>query len=515
MTVGSAATFASIQNTVLQPTAQDVPSKIDIIGSHEAGKTPGNIEVPVLSLSSQNTGSVWGFGSMLHRLHIQAERGSDSQVPVYITAQAEVAGAAAAGEIDYTGTTGVLAGTLYLYIGFDLIRVAVIDAMTIEELADATVAAINADTSLNFTAAKVAVTFEVTLTSKTVGTYGNAATGAQVSVNREANQETPTGVAVAFTQPVGGSGLPDISDALNGMGTGDNKNELGFTALVHGYGQDSTTLAAIRDYVGPGDQLTGTYAKQVARPFVSATGEVAAGSAGLSAAIIFGDARKTDRANILPAVPGSYSHPSEIGAQYLGITERLAISAAARGYGGHSFSRIDPGDDADRWTNTDANRILAVNAGIATTIVDGGVVKINDAITLYHPDTVPENSNIYREHVNIRKIRNILANIKTTWSAQTLLKSIIVSDINQMTSAKAKQFAIDLATATSINIALVNLFVGEGWLYEGDYAKANLTVALRSATDGFDSIIPAILSGVNKISDTQVQADISTAVLSA
>jgi phage tail sheath gpL-like len=513
MTIGTAAIYSSIQNTVLQPSAEDVPSLINIIGSHEAGKTPGNIEVPVVSTSAQNTGSVWGFGSMLHRLHIQVERGSDGQVPAYITAQAEVAGAAAAGEIDFTGSTGVLAGTLYLYVGFDLVRVSITDGMSIENIADAVVAAVNADTSLNFTAVKVAVTFEVTMTSKTIGTYGNAATGAQLAVNLESGQSTPTGVSVAFTQPTGGSGLPDIQDALDGMGTGDNKNELGFTALVHGYGQDSTTLEAIRDYVGPGDQLTGTYAKQIARPFVSATGEVAAGSSGLTNAIAFGNARKTDRANIIMSVPGSNSHPSEIGAQYFGITERLAISAAARGYTGHAFSRIHPGADADRWTNTEASKILAVNAGIGTTIVDGGVVKISDAVTLYHPGTVPENSNIYREHVNIRKIRNILANEKTTMGALTLQKSIIVEDINKISSALDRQYAIDIDTVKSTQIALINEFVKKGWLYEGNFAKANLVVTLRSATDGFDSVIKAILSGVNKISDNQVQADISTAVL--
>lgn len=511
MTIGSAAIFSSVQNTVLKPTAEDVPSLINIIGTFEAGKTPGNIETPVLSLSAQNTGSVWGFGSMLHRLHLQVERGSNGQVPVYITAQAEVAGAAAVGEVDFTGTTVTEAGTYYFYIGFDLVRVAAVVGDTATTLGDSFEAAVNAITSLNFTASNAAGV--VTLTSKTVGTYGNAATGAQFAENLESNQTTPTGVTTAITQPVSGSGLPDIQDALDGMGTGDNKNSLGFTALVHGYGQDSTTLAAIRDYVGPGDQLTGTYAKQVARNLASATGEVAAGSAGLAAAIIFGNARKTNRGVLIIAAPGSYSHPSEIGAQYHGITERLAISAAARGYGGHSFSRIHPGADADRWTNEDANRILAVNAGIGTTVYDGGVLKINDAITLYHPDTVPENSNIYREHVNIRKIRNILHNEKVTMGALTLQKSIIVQDINKVSSTTDRQFAIDVDVVKSTQIALINAFVGKGWLFEGDFAKQNLVVTLRTATDGFDSVIYAILSGVNKISDNQVQADISTAVL--
>jgi phage tail sheath gpL-like len=513
MAIDAAGNLASVKNTVLRPTAEDVPSLINIIGTFEAGKTPGNIETPVLSLSSQNSGSVWGFGSMIHRLHIQAERGSAGQVPVYVTAQAEVAGAAAAGEIDFTGSTGVLAGTLSLYIGFDLVRVAVTDAMTIEELADATVAAINADETLNFTAVKVAVTFEVTLTSKTIGTYGNAATGAQLSVNLESGQSTPTGVTVAFTQPISGSGLPDIQDALDGMGTGDGKNALGFTALVHGYGQDSTTLAAIRDYVGVGDQLVGCFAKEVARNFYSATGEVAAGSAGLAAIIVFGDARTTDRANSIISVPGSYSHPSEIGAQYIGLMERDANLISAKSYGGLQFSRIHGGADADRWTNDRANRKLAVNAGISTTLVDGGVIQLMDTISLYHPNSIPENSNIYREISNLRKIRNILNSLKVTYNGPPFPGSVIVQDANKISSAQTRSVVIDSNVNLGILFALIDAWVGKAWLYEGDFAKANTTTAVRTATDGFDSVIKAILSGVGKIFDNQVQADISTAVL--
>jgi phage tail sheath gpL-like len=510
MSIKSAANLASIQNTVLQPTAEDVASLIAIIGSYEAGKTITD-EVPALSLSPEQTGSVYGFGSMLHRLHIQINRGSSGQVPVYIIPQAETGGAvAAAGEIDFTGSAGVLAGTLYLYIGFDLVRVSITDAMTIEQIADAVVAAVNADSSLNYTAAKTPVTFEVTFTSKTLGVFGNFGL---LNFNREAGQETPTGITAVFTQPIGGTGLPDIQDALDGMGTDDNKNELGFTAIAHGYGQDSTTLAAIRDYVGPGDELTGLYAKIVARPLYAATGDNSA-TAGLAALLAFGNARTTDRANVIFPVAGSKSHPSEIGAQLVGIVERIALTAAARSYGGQSFSRIDPGDQADRWTNVEANRDLAINAGISVSIVDGGVVKISDTITLYHPNSIPETSNIYRELVNIRKIRNILTNYKTTFGALTLAKNIIVEDVSKVSSITDRQFAIDIDLVRSTHFSLIDAFVGKAWLYESTFAKANLSVAIRSATDGFDSIIKSILSGVNKITDNQVQADISTAVLS-
>ncbi|NIA28336.1 MAG: hypothetical protein GWP06_00310 [Actinobacteria bacterium] len=510
MSIESAKNLASIQNTVLKPQAEDVASLINIIGSYEAGKTIVD-EVPKLSLSAQSTGSVYGFGSMLHRLHIAVELGSDGQVSTYITPQAEAGGAAAAvGEVDFTGSVGILAGTLAMYYGADRIPVTVTDAMTVEALTDACVLAISANVNLNISGAKHAATFELDVTSKTLGTFGNAIGGAQISFNRNPDDVTPTGITIATTQPVGGTGLPTIADALNGMGTGDNKNELKFTAIVHGYGQDTTTLNSIRTYVGPGDELTGLYAKIVARPLYSATGDNLSTA---TAAIAIGAARTTDRANVIFPVAGSKNHPSEIGAQFIGIVERTAKSAAARSYGGQAFTAMDPGDEADRWTNDETTRDLAVNAGISTSIVDGGVVKINDAITMYHPNTIPETSNIYREVVNIRKIRNMLANEKSTFGSLTLSKNIIVEDVAEVSSVKDKQFAIDLKIVRSTHIALIKAFVKKAWLYESAFAIANLEVALRSNTDGFDSIIKAILSGVNKISDNQIQADISTAVL--
>ena len=510
MTIQPAGNRASIRNAVLRPIAEAVPSLINIIGTYEPLKVVVN-EVPALSTSSENSAAVYGFGSMIHRLHLAVELGTDRQVPVYITPQAETAGAKAAGEIDFTGSASVLAGTLFLYIGFDLIRISVTSGMTIENLADATVAAVNADENLNYVAAKTPVTFEVTITSKTTGVFGNDGV---IALNLEDDQSTPSGVAAAITQPTGGTGLPDIQDALNGMGTGDNRNSLGFTAVAHGYGDDSTTLEAIRDYVGQGDQLVGTYSKNVARPFYSAVSDTTAGSVGLNALITFGDARTTDRATSVFPVPDSNTHPAEIASQYIGIIEREANLVSARSYTGSTFSRVHPGVDAQRWTNDETNRTTSINAGISNSFVVGNVVTIRDTVTLYHPNSIPESSNIYREISNIRKIRNILNSLKVTFDGPPFPGSFIVQDASRISSPQNRALAIDSNIVRSVIFSLIDSWAAEGWLYEVDFAKANVNIALRSANDGFDSVILAILSGVGKNFDNQVQADISTAILS-
>jgi len=506
----AAGVLQEIRNVVLKPRAENIPRIIYAVGTYEAGKTIVD-NVPVRSLNSVSTGALYGFGSMLHRLHLQAERGSGGSIEYWNIPQPEAGGSAAAvGEIDFTGSTGVQAGTLYLYCGFDLIRVSIVKDMTIEQIADAVVAAINGNRDLNITAAKVLVTFEVTITSKTLGDWGNYN---KLSLNREPGQETPDGIIVAFTQPTGGVGLPDIQDALDAKGVGDAANEGGATVLIHGYGQDSTTLDAIADYVGQGDQFIGLYKKEVARPFYSVIGDVVGGDIGLNDLTDLGDLRANDRATEIFPVPGSKSHPSEIAAQIAGHQERIARVRPAEGYTNIPLTRIDPGDLADRWTSNRDNRTLAVQHGISSSLVKKQTVYIKDTITTYHPDSIPDTSNIYSEIVNICKIQNMLASLRTTFETDTFNGAIIVQDANRVASIVARQKVIDIDIVRAILYALIDAWQDEAWLFETDFAKANLDVALRAGTDGFNSIITAILSGLNKINDNEIQADVSTAVL--
>ena len=506
MTLEAAGVSQSIQNIVLKAQAENIPRKIVIAGTYENGKTIVD-EVPELSLNSSVTGSIYGFGSMLHRLHLEAEMGS-AGIQTYIQPQAEVAGSAADGEVDFTGSSGVLSGTLSFYIGFDLIRVSVFDSDTPTLLGGKLANAINADESLNFTAANLAGV--VTLTSKTIGVYGNFA---KFSINREPGQKTPAGIVVAITQPTGGAGLPDIQDALDGLGTGDASNELHFTALIHGYGQDSTTLDAIKNYVGVGDEVVGLYDKDVARPFYSITGDTGAGSAGLSDLLDIGALRTTDRANSIFPVPGSKSHPSEIGAQVVGHIERIANIRPAECYTDTELIRIDPGDSAERWTNDRDDRTIAKQNGISSSLVEAGVVLIKDTITLYHPNTIPVNSNIYRQIANICKIQNMLDSLKVTYKSPTFKGAIIVQDANKVGSAIVRLKVIDEDIVRGVLFGLIDSWVDNAWIFESSFAKKNLVVALREATDGFNSITKAILSGVGESYDNQILADTSTAIL--
>jgi phage tail sheath gpL-like len=506
---------SGVQNVAFRASASVLPRKILIIGTYDPAKTAIVAETPLLITSPEDAGSKFGFGFMVHRLALKAALGSQG-IETWIMPQSEAGGAAAAaGEIDFTGSTGVLAGTLAVYIAGDRIPVTITAGMTVENIADAVVAAINAVAETPVIAAKTAVTFEVTFTAKSKGPEGN---NIDISLSIEPGDETPTGIASAITPMAAGSGIPTMGDALDALGTGDNANEAGFTELIHGYGQDSTTLDAISTYVGEGNDFTGLYSKTVARPFRSLTGDTVAGSSGLTAQIVISDGRLDDRSQGVVSVPDSQSHPAEIAAQTLGHMARINNVRAEEACTEITLIGVQPGAKANRWTSSYSSRDTAVKAGISPTLVDGGVVKLQNVVSFYRPASVPVTSNGYREMVNISKLQNILASQKTNFSRTKWQNVSIVSDVAKVTNPTSRQKARDVDSVLDDLIQLVNEWAGNAWIASADFTIGRLKadsslVTIRSSGDGFNVTIPVVLSGIGNIYDVVTQFDISFAVL--
>lgn len=512
----AAAVGVGVKNVQFQPSALNIPRKVFIIGSYDPAKTAVVDEVPKLVLSPEDVGDQFGFGFMLHRLAVQAFLGSNG-VETWVIPQAEAGGAvAAAGEIDFTGSTGVLSGTMSLYIAGILVPVVISDAMTVEEIADAVVAAISADSSLPVTATKTAVTFEVVITSKTKGTWGNFIT---IKFNIKAGEELPTGITAAVTDMTGGSGDPDIADALDGMGTGDNANSDFWTDGVHGYGQVTATLDAISTYVGAGNDFIGLYDKLISRPFRMLTGDTVAGSSGLTALVALGDGRKLDRANGVVAVPGSANHPSEIAAHAIGLMAKINNDRAEQSYIGQNLTGIDPGDQTDRWTSEYDNRNIAVTSGVSPTKIANGVVTLQNVITFYHPDNVPVDSNGYRSMRNISILQNMMANVRVTFEQEKWLGISIVADVTKVTNTTDRLKARDIDAVKDDLTALAKAFEAKAWIYTAQFTIDKLkeagAVQIRPGNIGFNNILSVILSGEGGILDTVIEFDTSIAILTS
>jgi phage tail sheath gpL-like len=510
----ASAVGSSVDNVAFSPPAENLPRKILCIGTYDPLKVAVVDNVAKRVFSPEDAGDQTGFGFMLHRLVTQAFAGGQG-IPVYILPQSEV-GVAAAGEIDFTGSAGVLAGTLWLYIAGIAVPVTITAAMTIEDIADAVVAAITAKKELPVTAVKVAVTFEVTITAKSKGPEGN---NISIAFNLGAGQELPTGVVTAITGMAGGATNPNISTALDGLGIGDNANEEHFTDVVHGYGQDTTVQDAILAYVGAGDTVTGLYAKTVARPFYAMTGDTAAGSAGLTALLAAADLRKTDRANCVIAVPDSPSHPSEIAAQAVGHIARIAQNIVAQDYVDIVLDGIWPGDKGtDRWTSEYDNRDAAYKGGISTTQVVSAQVLMQDMVTFYRPDNVPADSNGYRDIVNICKTQNILDSQRRLFSTEKWQGIFIVTNVAAVRSALDKTKARSVQAVKDELLGwYINVLAAKGWIADLDFAINKLkeadSVTVKSGGGGFDIKNRFVYSGAGKIKDVVTEFDTSFASL--
>lgn len=512
----SAINGVGVENVQFKPTAVVLEQKNLIIATYDPAKTAivENVETQVLNASQVGADSEFGF--MAHRLAVRSFEGSQG-IPTFIIYQAEAGGAAAAaGTITFTATSAS-AGTIYLYVAGLRVPVSVAAGDDDDAIAIKIVAALDglADSfGLHTTQAVNGVTLnQVDFTSKSKGPWGDLIS---LTFNWGEGEVLPEGVTVTVTDMSGGTGIPDIDTALDATGTGDGQNEAFYTNLSHGYGQDSGTLDKISTYNGVGNSFIGNYRKEVARPFRTLVGDTVAGSPGLTALVAIGDGRKLDRTNGIIPAPGSPNHPDEIAAWAMGDMS-LNNNERAEGSPIDRVMPFIPGEKADRWTSESANREIAIDAGISNTQVKSGVLTMQNIVTFYHPDNVPDENNGYRSMRNISIIQNKLNTVKLNFEGEKWNNISIVADKTKVTDITSRLKARDIDDAIDDLQALAIAMEGKAWIYSAAFTinelKKGDKVALRAGLTGFDMILPVILSGEGGIFNTTIQFDTSIAIL--
>lgn len=512
----AAAVGTSVNNKKFGVSAEVLTRKIVLIGTFDPLKTAVVAEEPVLLSSPEQAGDLFEFGFMLHRLAVASFEGSQG-VETWAVPQDEVTGAQAAGDIDFTGSVPTENASLYLYIAGILVEVAVADTDTADNIATNVVAAVNAKIELPVTAVVNGVTTaQVDFTSKSNGPWGDMI---DLSFNWGFQEELPAGVVAAITAMTGGTGTPDIQDALDALGTGDDANELGFTDLNHGYGWAHTaTLDALSQWNGLGNTKTGLYKKLVHRPLRSLNGDTAAGTVGKNALIAVGTARRgTDRTNGIIASPASPNHPDEIAALAMGIMARVNSDRAEECYVGQVLPGVYPGTMADRWTKEFDDRDTAVKNGISPTRVVDGAVTMQNVMTFYHPASVPINSNGYASMRNISITQNILAAHHSNFDRDKWRGFSIVADVAKVSNALSREKARDVSAVLDDLLKLAFAYEGNAWIYTAAYTIAKLQagglISIRPGGLGFNTTMPVYYSGEGGILDNEVQFDIDIAAL--
>lgn len=187
--------------------------KVLVIGQRLATGTVAQ-GVPTRVTNEAQADEFFGRGSMLAEM-LRAMKAKDRFMETWaIALDDNVAGVAAAGSVTFGGSP-TEAGTLNAYIAGKRVQTAISAAQASTAIATAFAAAVNADTSLPVTAAVDGVTqSKVNLTARN---KGEAANGIDIRLNYY-GEATPKGMTVTIAAMTGGSGNPDVADAIAGFG---------------------------------------------------------------------------------------------------------------------------------------------------------------------------------------------------------------------------------------------------------------------------------------------------------
>jgi len=313
---------------------------------------------PVRVLSADHAVQLFGQGSMLAGM-FAALKSADRYMETWAVPLTDSGTAVAAtGTLTVSGpATG--SGTLNLYIAGQRVRIAVMAADSAAEVATALAAAINADADLPVTAS--AAEAVVTLTARHKGECGN---DIDLRLNYYTGEVLPAGLGVSVTPMSGGSGNPDVADAIVGFG------DEWWNTIVMPW-TDAANMAALEtelaDRWGPMRQQDGI-------AYCAFRGTHAESGT-------FGSARNSQLVSCMAT--GVSPTPPWVWAAVYGVTAAGSLSIdPARPLQTLTLPGVLPPAVGDRWPKEDRNLLLY--DGMATSYVDsGGLVRIEREVTTY------------------------------------------------------------------------------------------------------------------------------------
>lgn len=270
-----------------------------------AGTATDNSIHRVLSASDVQT--LAGRGSMLHRMALAWFSVNKSTELWILAVPDNSSGVQAAGAVAITGPA-TAAGTLSVYLGGQLVQVAVTASQTADAIGTALAAAINANLDLPVTAVNTSGTVAITYRHK--GAVGNEF---DIRVNYQAPGEAlPAGVSVAITAMTSGASNPVLTSAIAAMG------DIWFHLVAHPY-TDATSLTALEN----------EFASRAA-PMRMIDGVLLTAKLDTAVNLLaLGASRNSESSCILPAT-GSPTPPSELAAHAAAVLAPAASIDPAR-----------------------------------------------------------------------------------------------------------------------------------------------------------------------------------------
>jgi len=451
-----------------------LPQRIAILATYDPTKTTITANEPLRFFSDVDVGEALGFGFPAHLAARQTLRKS-GVVPVFIFPIAET-GVVAAGSILFS-VTATSSGTLSLYIAGQLVRVSVPVTTTPADVATLVAAAITADVNLPVTGVVDGSTAEkVNITSKYKGLIGN---DIDISINiiQQEKDNTPGGVTAVITDMSSGTTTPVLDTALNNFG------DDWYTYVVNTFGTDTTAMGEFD--VFNEDERWNTLINKPFRAFYGSTDS-------FSAITTITDARKLDRTNGVIHSPAAYCLPLELAALAVGQMAARNQNDPAQPYTGLRLDGLIPAAATSQLTYT--QRDAAEKLGTGTTILEDGIIKLEDIVMHYH--RTGEEPPAYRYSVDIAKLCEWLYNVALVFKSDDWRGKILVADTDIISNPNARR-PLDAKAAI---FKLADAFSEAAIITKPETTKANTTAGIDGSNPNRINIVTLlVLSGATRI----------------
>ncbi|MFW6312263.1 MAG: hypothetical protein ACOC2N_00060 [Spirochaetota bacterium] len=436
-----------------------IPQKVAVIGQYSSGKAPTDYVAKQVT-SADQAGSLYGFGSMLHII-IAALFAANGSFDVFAFPIPDEGGAAAAeGSVSVTGdATG--AGTIALYIAGKRVAVAVANGDTDEEIADAIVAAINANPNLPVTAAENGTTpTQVDITAKWAGdTSNDISIDIDLLVGDDLNE--PSGPTIAITEMSGGATDPDPQTAF------DNFGDTFYTWVVYPY-QGASQLTVLET------EGANRIDPAVKRPFAGVIGYTDT----MSNYLTFLDSHNSPWLTTMP-VEGSPNMQLEIAAATVAECARSAQADPARPFKNLRLRGILPGSGAE-WTLAQKETVEAAG-GSAFRIGANGSVLIHDLLTTYTENPLGAADDSWRYTVTVTNVQAKLYSLDNVFNSEPFTQAKVVDDA----AITAQPYAIRPKTVRAYVRRLVDeLWIPQAWSRERDAIVDSISAQINTGNAG-------------------------------
>lgn len=328
----------------------------------ESGNAEANKPVAVSSAAMAKT--LFGRGSMLARM-VEAYRNTDLLGTLYCIPLTDAStGTAATATVTITGTASE-SGSIFLYVGGDLVRVGVSAKDAATTVATAVAAAVNAKGDLPVTAA--AASGVVTLTARNKGTLGNKILIRKNVKGLIGGEADIQGLGVEIESMSGGATDPDIEDAIKAMGS----EAYEYIGVPYA---DSTTMNLFQDVMNDTSGRWGPYQMLYGHVFYTKRGS-------FNDLLTYGKTRNDQHATTFGLEPAFGSWDVEALASVVARTKVFIDADPARPTQTGSLVGITGAPVGERFELTERNTLL--QNGIATQTVVSGVVQIERSVTNY------------------------------------------------------------------------------------------------------------------------------------